>query len=753
MRIPLDYYRILGVPIKATEAQIKQAYHDRALQLPRREYSDLAITARKQLLDQAYSILVSEDTRTAYDQEFLGQTYSNDDKQSLELPLQQAKTTEPEFSSDTPWIKIEKEQFVGAILILQELGEYELVIKLGLPYLNQQSNISIDQGLLGNPQMVLADIILTLALAYLELEREQWQQGHYEAAANSGYKGQDLLLQNGLFPSVRGEIQADLYKLRPYRILELLALSEDHLVDRRRGMQLLQEMLEERGGIDGTGDDQSGLSVDDFLRFVQQLRTYLKVDEQQELFEAEARRPSAVATYLAVYAFLANGFAQCRPEFVNKAQELLYRLSNRQDVYLEQAVCGLLLGQTDEANQALGFSQDAETLAFIRQQSQGAPDLLPGLCLYAERWLQTEVFSHFRDLVNHQASLKDYFANPQVQFYLEQLPVDKGSQDQWAIINSEELEMRESNPEIINSFGTMKNLKSRESANNYVGYTEDGNGKVTSDRAKAGLLTSPREQSSSYTKPEGTTVTAPKESSRPPSRRKQRQQSLKQPVTPIAGNSETNLQDFSGLNSLHAQSRRRNRPKSNRLLLLTFGGLLGLTALAFILVGAFKWLQQALTNLSTPPLQGQQLSIELSKPVLEIPKPGSKLIPPEMNQNTAQEVVETWLSSKKAAFGEQHQIDELNKILVEPLLSQQRGRALTIKKSNAYRKFEHKVTISKVNKKNENEATIEAQIQEKSQYYQGNNLSPGNSSNETLQVRYDLVLQNNQWMIKGIKVI
>ena len=32
MRIPLDYYRILGVPIQAIDTQLSQAYHDRALQ-------------------------------------------------------------------------------------------------------------------------------------------------------------------------------------------------------------------------------------------------------------------------------------------------------------------------------------------------------------------------------------------------------------------------------------------------------------------------------------------------------------------------------------------------------------------------------------------------------------------------------------------------------------------------------------------------------------------------------------------------
>jgi hypothetical protein len=117
------------------------------------------------------------------------------------------------------------------LLILQELGEYELVLKLGQPYLGTRDSISLDKGRLGDPQLVRPDIVLTLALACLELGREQWQQGQYENAATSLETGQELLLREGLFPSVRGEIQADLYKLRPYRILELLALPEENIVN------------------------------------------------------------------------------------------------------------------------------------------------------------------------------------------------------------------------------------------------------------------------------------------------------------------------------------------------------------------------------------------------------------------------------------------------------------------------------------------------------------------------------------------
>ncbi|MGB7086224.1 MAG: DnaJ domain-containing protein, partial [Phormidesmis sp.] len=415
VRIPLDYYRILGLPIQATAEQLKQSHRDRMLQVPRREYSELAIDTRRQLIDSAYRVLGDSIRRAEYDQEFLATS-----KGVSRTTLGSAGAEEAD--ANVPTIEIEDHQLVGALLILLELGEYELVLRLGRSYLKRDASTPEGQQL--KEQLALPDIILTLAIACLELGREEWQQNHYEHAAESLETGRELLLREDLFPVLRAEIQADLYKLRPYRCLELIARPLAQKQSRQEGITLLRGMLQDRGGIDGAEDDLSGLGVDDFLRFVQQLRGYLTAAEQQEVFEAEAQRPSAVGTYLAVYALLARGFAQHQPALIRRAKQMLLRLSGRQDVHLEQAVCAVLLGQTEEASRALERSQEYEPLAFIREHSQGAPDLLPGLCLYAENWLQQEVFPFFRDLDQAPATLKDYFADSTVQSYLENLPLE-----------------------------------------------------------------------------------------------------------------------------------------------------------------------------------------------------------------------------------------------------------------------------------------------------------------------------------------
>jgi len=69
-------------------------------------------------------------------------------------------------------------------------------------------------------------------------------------------------------------------------------------------------MLSERGGIDGTGEDHSVLALMTFCDLFNNC-VGLTAAEQQSLFEAES--PSAVATYLAVYALIARGLLNVCP--------------------------------------------------------------------------------------------------------------------------------------------------------------------------------------------------------------------------------------------------------------------------------------------------------------------------------------------------------------------------------------------------------------------------------------------------------
>lgn len=784
MRIPLDYYRILGLPIQATAEQLRQAHRDRTQQLPRREYSEATIVARKQLIDEAYAVLSNPEQRRTYDGSFLAKTYEPEiegltptSEINLEKPEQLGTKLQPteeippsvssrrlargmssqrtdadlssEFDPNTPSIEINDRQFVGALLILQELGEYELVLKLTRPYLTNNS-IAIKDGRFGDPALVLPDIVLTVAIADLELGREQWQQGQYETAATSLESGQGLLLRENLFAQVRGEMQADLYKLRPYRVMELVALPEERALDRRRGLEILQDMLNERGGIDGQGDDQSGLGVEDFLKFVQQLRHHLTTAEQKTLFEAEAHRPSAVGTYLAVYTFLAQGFAQKQPALIRKAKFMLMQLGRSQDVNLEKAVCALFLGQTEEASRSLELSQEYEPLSFIKENSQDAPDLLPGLCLYAEHWLSEEVFPHFRDLSDKSASLKEYFADRHVQAYLEALPTEAEAANQWVVVQPRRDPKGVDQSSVSESAVEKKGI-SHAGTTTTAALASAGGG--TPNQLGSGSYQSiqePDESSTTNIQKQGTHLGYGRSSGRARERSRSGLPRLNESISMGMEGLPQPTPD----NSLRRTSNRRESIRVGRLVSIAVFGLLAVGLIGFVTVKTIGWLVGVL-GLGGPRLEGELPMVQLDKPPLEIPAPNQVSLAASgpITEEVARLVIQSWLNTKAAALGPNHQVEQLPNILVEPALSRWLPTANALKRENSYRKYEHSLEIKnfKMSDTNADQAQVDAQVGEKAEFYDNGRLT--SSQNDNLLVRYSLVRQDGKWQIRDWDVL
>ncbi|MEO1589766.1 MAG: IMS domain-containing protein [Cyanobacteria bacterium J06632_22] len=697
MRVPLDYYRILGLPIQATSDQLEQAHRDRTLQLPRREYSEFAVESRKQLIDEAYAVLSDPSQRQKYDTRFLSD----------------GPATSRTSDSVNPTIDVEDAQVLGALLVLLELGEYELVIKLGRPYLNSgNSNLSN----LGKPDVVLSDIGLTLALACLELGREQWQQNQYEDAAATLETGRELLVREDLLPALRAELQTDLYKLRPYRILELVARPLEDKPARQQGITLLKSMLQARGGIDGADDDLSGLNVEDFLRFAQQLRSYLTTAEQQDLFEAEARRPSAVGTYLAVYALLARGFAYHQPVLIRRAKQLLLQLSGRQDIHLEQAVCAVLLGQTEEASRALELSQEREPLQFIQQHSQGAPDLLPGLCLYSERWLQQEVFPFFRDLDQISASLKDYFSDEQVQTYLETMPPS---------------ELSNAAPAAPWASGVVAGAAGAVAAGAVLGQAVRTSGGETPAAETPDWLKDEAYGMAGQVaqlSPEGR-LGAPEPGAEPPAHQNGAASGV---LVPAPDN--------------RRPRRRRGGPKWGRLILVALLGLLCLGAVGFVAMQLFGWLGGLLAP--GPRLQGEPLSVDVSQSAIELPDT-TAIDAASDAESVATTTIQAWFDAKAAALGKTHNTTPLGNILVEPALSRWQEESRRAENNGVAGEYTHELEVTSVSPDDltANEITVKANVREKADFYIYGTLDSSASYDDQLSMEYTLVRQGDRWLI------
>lgn len=713
MRIPLDLYQILGVPIQATPEQVEQAFADRCQQLPRQEYSKSAIAARTQLLQDAHAVLSNSDARTAYDQSIL------------------AESAPPDIGS----MELQESQLVGALLLLQEQSDYERIAHLGAEYLKRSIDLNrLPSANNGSDE----DVILAMALANLEAGRECWQQKQFEKASDVLQSGLKLLTQEQLFSAVQREIELDLYKLRPYRILELLAEPEGDINKRQQGFSLLQVMLDERGGIDGPQDDLSGLSVDDFLRFIQQLRCHLTVKEQQDLFTKESERPSAVASYLLVYALVAKGCSQGKPEFIQQAKLALTELADRQDIQVEKSMCYLLLGQPGAAIQTLPLSRDQESLEFIHQYSEGSEDLVPGLFLYTERWLQQEVYPYFRDLADTQVSLQSYFNDEHIQAYLNGLAPEPVSPRMPAATTSADL------PLLANQGSDTLSSAREGRLSTQAAHRQD----VKRSRSQ-GKQPVPTQNVTPLTAVKGLDGTQ------------------KRPITPITPASAPKVEssDDGRRNEGVSKARRQRSQLQYRRWFFAAG------AVALVLLALFGLISQC--SRQEDPVPGvENLSPEPASPD-PIPTPASPSVSPtasppvasptpspapatseEITTTSARQIIQSWQSAKAEAMGKDHQLASLDKILAEPSLSEWKTGAQSDQANRIHLEYTFDdLKINAIKQQSPTEATVEATVTETAKVFEGGQQTTDAYTGDTYRVRYQLVREQEQWKIKQMKVL
>jgi hypothetical protein len=690
--------------------------------MPRREYSDAAIASRKRIIDKAYETLTDRDRHSASNES--DALDADSDRPVLTLP---------------PQIEADEKDFAGLLLILYELGESEKVLSLAKPYYDPEE--SEYQSARISPHD--PDLLLSVSLSYLDLGREYWKQGQYESAASSLESAQEILLREGLFLSIRSEIQADLFRLRPYRILELLASPDNHTESHRKGMSLLQEMLDARRGIDGSGNDYSSLGIDDFLRFIQQLRSYMTAIEQQTLFEEEARRPSSVATYLAVYALISRGFSQRQPALIRRAKGLLVKLSAKQDIYLEKAVCALLLGQTEEASAAIDQSGEDEQIAYIRQNSEGAPDLLPGLCLYSERWMQEEVYPHFRDLMSQIVSLKDYFADEQVQAYLEELPNTGAMSSEWTSpVGGDRLSAMstlDESPSANRDFvlNPAKSALAEPKLSNYAPETPN-----RFQRSATPVI----ERPAAYVNTNGSGNIA---RDLPSSRRTSNVPPLRN-STRAAHESVREIKRPSQVpTSSHASLPKRR---------FNVGRLATVIVLAIAVLAGSIWLVVWAVRALTGAPQPQPITLE--KPITDIVQALKEnnaapvAQPGPLDKETATKVIETWQATKSKALGKGYEDNLLEEILIDPALSVWKGRAKELKSSNSYLQYQTKSSaVDSVTPDGDSKAKVVAKISESRNYFNNGELDRGESKDDaSYTVEYDLVKKDNRWLIREMFV-
>jgi tetratricopeptide (TPR) repeat protein len=739
MRIPLDYYQILGVPTAATMGQIQQAYADRNLQQPRHEYTSTAIESRRKLLGDAYEVLAHPSERSQYD-----------------ASQMEANPHFPAGEQPPSSLEIPADRLLGGLLIMSEIGEYERLLTIAWPLLGSDQ---ILQQSIGSADLeeTRNSLYLTVALTLLELGREEWRQNKPAEGCQALETSIKLLRQQGVYPTVQAEINKELSKFRPQYILSLLCTADTSVENHQQALSLLQEVVSACSNPQGY--KTYGMTQDGFIAYIDQIRRYLTTHEQQSLFEEPALQSgNPVFTYLLVYAMVARGFYYQMPELVHRAKQLLLKnLGRRQDVFIEQALCYLLLGQTKEAQNALERSQDRESLEYIRKNSTTSEDLLLGLCRYSELWFQSQVFPHFADLTHHKASLQGYFDNRQVQAYLDDLPPASGD---LTLFNetSGELSPFANVPASVAlpAFGTPSSP--------IFGSAPIAQSQVDLPLVERSVVTRPSIPPNAgdnvvpFERPQKKRASVPDamfmedssdidESSRLP---------LAEP--PVG---EGNLAPVESTALAHRPKstltrRKRWRPILLRQALIGFGGLF--TAIALVIIAHNTLKTRTLIDIGnqkkiSPPAAPIEKATVATLPKTSPQAEVAAATDSKLTIANAQVLVESWLQAKGKALSAQYDVAALDQILADPALARAKRRSTEAKADGAYWEHQHAVKIDAISN-SPGGGMIEATVNEMSKFYTADQQLDGNHSyDKSVRVRYALVKHNGRWLIKDMTVI
>ncbi|MCY7407776.1 MAG: ARC6/PARC6 family protein, partial [Alkalinema sp. CAN_BIN05] len=431
---------------------------------------------------------------------------------------------------------------------------------------------------------------------------------------------------------------------------------------------------------------------------------------------------------------------------------------------LEQSVCALFLGQTEEAIRLLELSQEYEPIALIREHSHGSPVWLPGLCLYAERWLGSEVFPHFRDLSQRHAALKDYFADEKVQMYLEELPADTLEPAQRpAIVVGDREDVWSDAPTVHPSSSS---LGSSSLGSSDLGYAA----RSSLESISVGGVRASLQFEDSDPIPEAIVPDRKDKDRSQSSNRKgrvnakstQKSESSKLYVAPAVGTMAATTVGAIGAGATHnaasepnvkapryPQSDDRSRrikgvpPRRNAKWRypMWFPWALGCLGVMAIGLGLGRLSKEYATRNATPTPDPIVTTMTTAIPKQPVAIQG------DLNNATAKQVLDLWFTVKKAAMGSGHSTNQLEQVLIEPKLSEWQRMSSQDQRDGSHVEYEHAIDVKKVevSATNSNEALVTANIRELRKYYEGNTIK--DQQTDDLTVQYTLSRQNNQWKI------
>ena len=386
MELPIDHFRLLGVSATTDSETVLRTLQQRLDRAPDQGFTIDTLQARAELLQASAELLSDEERRQSYERELTAI----------------ADTGEGAIAA----LEIPPSREVGGLLLLMEAGQAQETFEAASRGLQPPQAPA-----LGSSRE--ADLTLLAGLACQAAAADFRNQRRYEAAARTLQQGLQLLQRMGQLPEQRRQLERELKLLLPYRVLDLISRDLSALTARQEGIRLLEQLVLQRGGLEGELD--ADFPQDEFQPFFKQIRQFLTVQEQVDLFSRWAEAGSATADFLASFALTAAGFVQRKPERIQAGfQRLQAGGQPGMDVFL--ACQQLLLGQVEQAQTLFDAGADEALRQWAHEQSD---DPLARLCAYCRDWLSREVLPGFRD-IDADADLEAWFADRDVQAYVEQ---------------------------------------------------------------------------------------------------------------------------------------------------------------------------------------------------------------------------------------------------------------------------------------------------------------------------------------------
>ena len=395
MDLPIDHFRLLGVSPSADPEAILRRLETRCDSPPDQGFTHEALLQRADLLRRSADLLTDPADRAEYEAALLRLSESHPNGTvGLDLPT--------------------SSEVAGLILLWEAHGALE-AFQLAKQGLQPPQAPALGSGR-------EADLTLLAALACRDAALEEQEQRRYESAAQLLIEGIQLQQRMGKLPDQQRRLENDLQGLTPFRILDLLSRDLGDQASHQQGLTLLDELVVARGGLEAADvdDDQPGsLSQEDFESFFHQIRRFLTVQEQIDLFSRWFEAGAADAGFLTVLALTAAGFSRRKPEFLEQARERMQTLANADLDPMPLLGClDLLLGNVKDADRHFAVLRDPDLQAWFLNHPG---DRLAAQCEYCRAWLERDVLPGYRDVDASGADLDAWFADRDVQGFVDRL--------------------------------------------------------------------------------------------------------------------------------------------------------------------------------------------------------------------------------------------------------------------------------------------------------------------------------------------